>query len=142
MGENKNHQSKFLKARKKFNDFFYNLDEKMKSFTDDEAASYLKVCKKIRKISQLAYLFYFILIKSGVLKSVSPIFFITFFIIFSFIFTLLYALLYGLEVANSGSAFLIYKKNKDSKLTDLSLKMITREKFINVFMVIIIILMY
>lgn len=132
----------FPKFRIKFNDFFHNFNERMATLSDNEASNYLKVCKKIRVISQLMYSLYYILLKSALLKSVSPYFFVIFFILFSFIFIVLYALLYGVEAANSSSVFLIYKKNKDSQLDDLTLKKITREKFINFFMFILIILVH
>lgn len=130
----------FPKARIKFNDFFYNLDKRMKSLSDNEAVNFLKRCKKIRIISQLMYLLYFILLKSGLINLVSPNFYVIFFVLFSFVFIVLFALLYGLEAANSGSPFLIYKKNEESQLSELTLKHITREKFINFFMFIGVIL--
>lgn len=130
----------FSKIRVKFNDFFYNLDERFKGLSDDEAIDYLKKCKKIRIMSQVIYVPYFILVKLGLLKFITFHFFVISSTLFCFIFIVLYAILYGMEAAHSSSPFLVYKKNEKSQLSELTLKKITREKFINFFMFILIIL--
>ncbi len=127
----------FPKTRKKFHHFWYDLDERMRSFSDEQVAEYVQRARKIRIITQLFFLAYSVILKLNTLTFNDYILITG---VFCFVFVVLFALLFSLERSYTYDTDGILKELPT--LNEATLKQVKKEKLINFISYIAIYLMW